>query len=201
MLVFAATRWPGLMPPNFSAAYALSFCAGVYFPGAMAWWLPLVTLFATDLALGLHYRALYLENPTDFTHPVTLFSLWQLISYVLFAGLIWLGRRLTSKSSFTTLLGGGLLGAILFYIASNTASWLANPAYPKTLSGWLQALSGGLPGYPPTWEFFRNTLSSGGLFTALFVGAMKLSEAAEESKEESAEETKAGEGQPEETKA
>ena len=32
-------------------------------------------------------------------------------------------------------------------------------------------------------EFFRNTLLSGGLFTGLFVGAMKLNEAAESAKE------------------
>jgi len=31
------------------------------------------------------------------------------------------------------------------------------------------SLTTGLPGLPPTWEFFRNTLLSGGLFTALFV--------------------------------
>ncbi len=201
MLAFAATRWPSLMPPNFSAAYALMFCAGVYFPRAMAWWLPLATMFATDLALGFHHRALYLANPAGYTHPVEIFSPWQLINYTLYLGLIWLGRRLTPKSSFATLLGGGVLGAILFYLITNTFSWLSNPSYPKTLAGWLQALSGGVPGYPPTWEFFRNTLTSGGLFTALFVGAMKLSEAAEEPAEESAAETEAADGQPKETQA
>jgi hypothetical protein len=37
----------------------------------------------------------------------------------------------------------------------------------------LQALTTGTPNYPSTWEFFRNTLLSGGLFTGLFVAAMK----------------------------
>ena len=32
--VFAVSRIPGLMPPNFSVAYAFAFCAGVYFRGA-----------------------------------------------------------------------------------------------------------------------------------------------------------------------
>ena len=32
-------------------------------------------------------------------------------------------------------------------------------------------------GCPQTWEFFRNTMLSGGLFTGLFVGSMKLNEA------------------------
>jgi len=39
--VFAVSRIPHLLPPNFSVAYAFAFCAGVYFRGAMAWWLPL----------------------------------------------------------------------------------------------------------------------------------------------------------------
>ena len=55
LALFALSRWPGLFPPNFSAATALAFCAGVYFRGAMAWWLPLGTMLATDVALNVFY--------------------------------------------------------------------------------------------------------------------------------------------------
>ena len=48
----------------------------------------------------------------------------------------------------------------------------------QILRGWFQALTRGLPEYAPTWTFFRNTLLSGGLFTGFFVGAMKLTESA-----------------------
>jgi hypothetical protein len=89
--------------------------------------------------------------------------------------------------NFLKLLGGGLLGAILFYFITNTASWLNDPAYAKTLAGWIQALTTGLPNYhPSTWEFFRNTLLSSGLFTGLFVGAMKLTAPAESPAEKTA---------------
>ena len=96
-----------------------------------------------------------------------------------------------------------MLGAILFYLITNTAAWLfnpfGNPEYTKDLTGWLIALTKGTAGHPPTWEFFRNTLLSGGLFTGLFVGAMKLSEATQaEAEEESpaeAEDTEAEEAQ------
>lgn len=167
MLVFALSRIPGVLPENFSAAYALAFCGGLYFSGAMAWWLPLGALTLTDVLLNVFY----------YQEPV--FSGHMLVKLLAFVGIVALGRWFKPRMHWLKLLGGGLLGAILFYVVTNTASWLFNPEYLKTLAGWLQALTRGLPGYPPTWEFFRNTLLSGGLFTGLFVGAVKLGEAAE----------------------
>jgi hypothetical protein len=181
MLVFALTRIPGVFPEgfeNFSAAYALAFCAGVYFTGAMAWWLPLGVLLLTDIGLNCYY---YFHLHLDVWSLPVLKS--QLFNYAAFGVLILLGRRFKPQSSFLGLLGGGILGALLFYVITNTVSWLFNPfsnvEYSKTWLGWLTALIKGTAGWPPTWVFFRNTLLSGGLFTALFVGAAKLSEAAE----------------------
>ena len=191
MIVFALTRWPGLMPWNFSAAYALMFCAGVYFPKRLVWWLPFVTMFITDLLLNVHYHA-------------PLIGPEMIGNYLAYAALIFLGRRFSPKASWTALLGGGLLGAIIFYFVSNTFSWFFNPfhnpEYVKTLAGWLRALTSGTAGWPQTWEFFRNTLLSSGLFTGLFAGAMKLMDMLEpEEDSEPAEETP--EEQPEEAKA
>ncbi|HET7623633.1 MAG TPA: DUF6580 family putative transport protein, partial [Verrucomicrobiae bacterium] len=132
---------------------------------------------------------------------------FQLMNYSAYGVLIWLGRRFKPKSSFASLLGGGILGAILFYFITNTASWLfnpfANPEYSKTFWGWITALVTGTHGWPETWQFFRNTLLSGGLFTGLFVGAMKLSaaESAEEKKEPAAPEESEGDEAPEEAAA
>lgn len=163
MVVFALSRVPGMLPQNFSAAYALAFCGGVYFPKRLAWWLPLGTLLATNIGLNLFY----------YHEPV--FNWYTGIQMLAFAGIVLLGRFFRPRMNFFKLLGGGLLGAVLFYLVTNTASWLNNPAYAKTIAGWLQALTTGVPNvHPTTWEFFRNTLLSGGLFTALFVGAMKL---------------------------
>src|ERR1041385_2364778 len=109
MLVFALSRIPGMLPQNFSAAYALTFCAGVYFSGRAAWWLPLATLFVTDIGLDLYY--LHLGWPV-FALPTLKYQLFNYASYLV---LIWLGRRFRPGSSFTALLGGGILGALLFY--------------------------------------------------------------------------------------
>ena len=38
IVALALSRIPYLLPPNFSVIYAFVFCAGVYFPRAMAWW-------------------------------------------------------------------------------------------------------------------------------------------------------------------
>jgi len=176
MIVFALTRWPGLLPVNFSAAYALAFCAGIYFPKRLAWPLPLATLLATDMLMNvLYYRVA----------PV---SAYMLVNYAAYAAIIALGQRFSARAPWLKLLGGSLLGAVLFYLVTNTAAWLQNPGYTKTLSGWLQALTTGIPGYPPTWLFFWKTLLSGGLFTGLFAGAMKLSEKMEAQEADTAEE-------------
>ena len=184
MLVLALSRIPGLLPSNFSAVYALVFCAGVFLSGNMAWWLPLVTLLATDIGLNFYYQSLGFE-------VWTLKKILYLVgNYGAYATLIWLGRRFKPQSSFLALLGGGILGALLFYLITNTASWwfnpYQNPEYTKDFIGWLTALTKGTGGWPQTWEFFRNTLLSGGLFTGLFVGAMKLTADAESPQEKEA---------------
>ena len=196
MVVFALSRVPGMLPQNFSAAYALLFCGGVYFSGRLAWWLPLATLFLTDVALNLYYLHLgwhVFDVPT---------VKYQLINYVAYLALIWLGRRYKPQSNFLSLLGGGVLGAMLFYLITNTASWLfnpfGNPEYTRSLWGWLTALTKGTAGWPQTWEFFRNTLLSGGIFTGLFVGAMKMVEASESAREKESEQEPEAEPEPEE---
>ncbi len=167
LVVFAMSRWPGLMPQNFSAAYAIAFCAGLYLPKRMAWWIPLAALLATDLLINL------------FFFHTSAFHISMLGNYVAFAAIIWLGTKFSARASWWKLLGGGIFGAIIFYFITNTAAWLQLPDYPKNLAGLIQALTVGTPGWPHTWEFFRNTLLSGGLFTGLFVSAMKLESSSE----------------------
>jgi hypothetical protein len=184
LALVAFSRWPGLFPPSFSAVYALAFCAGVYLNGRMAWWLPLGTLLLTDVALNMYYWS---QGWNVWDWPVIKY---QLVNYAAYGVLIGLGRCFKPQSSFASLLGGGMLGAILFYFITNTASWLfnpfQNPEYVKNFPGWLGALIKGTGGWPQAWEFFRNTFLSGGIFTALFVGAMKLTAPAESPSEKKA---------------
>ena len=194
LVIFALSRIPGCLPENFSAAYALMFCAGVYFPGRLAWWLPLSVMLVTDLGINLYYQQELGLSVFGTTMLVCLGA-----NYVAYAALIWLGRRFSSRDKLLTMLGGGLVGAILFYILTNTAAWLFNPfhnlEYTRSLAGWFTALTKGTAGYPQTWEFFRNTMISGGLFTGLFAGAVKLNEAVEEQPEEEPAEEEGADGE------
>lgn len=163
VVTFALSRIPGLLPPNFSVAYAFAFCAGVYFRGALAWWLPLGVMFITDVGLNLAY------------YHCAPFGLYLLLNYALYGLLIALGRWFGARAGFSKLLLGGVFGAVLFYLLTNTLAWIQDAAYAKTVAGWIQALTTGRPDFhPTTWEMFRNTLLSGGLFTALFVAAEKM---------------------------
>ena len=165
MLVFAASRWPGMLPQNFSAAHALLFCAAFWLPGWMGWVLPLATIIVTDILLNLfHYNM-----------PVMVPEL--VVNWMILALFVVLAKWLAKRRSYGRVFLGTLLGALLFYLVSNTVSWMVNPAYAKTIAGWVQALTVGLPGFPPTWLFGLKSLLGTGLFTGLFAGAMKWSEA------------------------
>src|ERR1035438_1443921 len=96
VVVFAVSRIPGLMPANFSVAYAFAFCAGVYFSKRLSGWLPLVVLLVTDIGLNFYYQ----HNDPDH-------SVWDsrnlanlAFNYVSYAALCFLGRTLQPQSSF-----------------------------------------------------------------------------------------------------
>lgn len=191
IVVLAVSRMPKLLPPNFSAVYAFVFCAGVYFPGRMAWWLPLATMLTTDVGLNIFY------------YHVQPFGSYLVLNYVIYALLIGLGKWFGSRAGFFKLLFGGLLGAVFFYFITNTLAWLQDGDYAKTIAGWIQALTIGHPNiHPTTWELFRNTLFSTGIFTALFVASEKLaSEESPADKMAGAKDESEAETQPEEAEA
>lgn len=182
-----AAKWPAYWPLNFSAAYALVFCSGA-FRRRLPWGLVFGVMLASDIYLNLyHYH-------TD------IFSDYQAVNYLAYAAIFFLGRQFGARAAWLKLVGGGLLGAVLFYFITNTAAWLQNAEYAKTIAGWIQALTVGTPGWPHTWEFFFNTLMSGGLFTGLIAAALKMEPAeAEAEKEPEAEE--AAEAEPEKSEA
>ena len=185
MLIFAVSRWPGILPQNFSAAHALLFCAAFWLPGWMGWVLPLATIIVTDILLNV------------FAYDVTVLDPRLVTNWMILALFVVLAKWLARRRSYGRVFLGTLFGALLFYLVSNSVSWMVNPAYAKTIAGWVQALTVGLPGFPPTWMFGLKTLLGTGLFTGLFAGAMKLSEAMDATEPEpEAEDTEEDEAKP-----
>ena len=185
MLIFAVSRWPGMLPQNFSAAHALLFCVAFWLPGWMGWVLPLATIIVTDILLNV------------FAYDVTVLDPRLVTNWMILALFVFLAKWLARRRSYGRVFLGTLFGALLFYLVSNSVSWMVNPAYAKTIAGWVQALTVGLPGFPPTWMFGLKTLLGTGLFTGLFASAMKLSEAMDATEPEpEAEDTEEDEAKP-----
>ena len=185
MLIFAVSRWPGMLPQNFSAAHALLFCAAFWLPGWMGWVLPLATIIVTDILLNV------------FAYDVTVLDPRLVTNWMILALFVVLAKWLARRRSYGRVFLGTLFATLLFYLVSNSVSWMVNPAYAKTIAGWVQALTVGLPGFPPTWMFGLKTLLGTGLFTGLFAGAMKLSEAMDATEPEpEAEDTEEDEAKP-----
>ena len=150
--------------PNFSPMAALCLCGAACLPRRFAIAVPFIALLGTDLVLNSHYG-------------FPLFTVEFLGTIVAFAVVAAFGWQLRKNPRPGVILPAVLGGSLFFYIATNTASWLTltEPSYAKTAAGWLQALTTGLPGYAPTWIFYRNTLISDMLFTALFLACMQWS--------------------------
>lgn len=152
---------PGHLPwlENFAPVAAVALCGGIYLPRRLAFIVPLGALFISDVVLNWHFR-----------YPLV--SPEMISRYVALAATVGLGIMLQNRPRLSTVLPASLLGSFLFYVVTNTSSWLTWPGYARTFSGWLQALTTGLPGYAPTWMFFRSSVISDLLFTALFVLCM-----------------------------
>jgi hypothetical protein len=155
---------------NFAPVAAVALCGAVYLPRRMAAVLPMAMLFISDLVLNLfHYH-----------QPIFTFD--TLPHYLALALITALGFTLRGRATIGRLLLASFAGSVIFYVITNTGSWLAEPSataidhrvYAKTAAGWLQAMTTGLPGYPSTLWFYRWTLASDLFYTLLFAVCMSV---------------------------
>jgi hypothetical protein len=143
--------------PNFSPLMAAALCGAVFIPGWMGLVVPVVALLVSDAALNLHYGAPLISTQL----------LWTLPCYLMAVGIGWRLRERIGR--LLPILGGTLAASVIFYLVTNTGSWIGLAAYPQNFAGWIQAMTTGLPGYPPTWTFLRNSLIGDLLFAGFFV--------------------------------
>jgi hypothetical protein len=148
---------------NFAPIAAIALCAAAYFPRKYKFTVPMIALLISDIVLNVHYG-------------FSLFSPFVLSHYVGFAIIGCLGLLLQSRASWKTLLPASIVASLIFYVVTNTVSWIYDPGYAKNFAGLIQALTVGLPQYSatPTWMFFRNSVASDLVFTCLFVVCMHV---------------------------
>ncbi len=160
--------------PNFSPMAALCLCVSACLPRRWAIALPFVVLLGTDFLLNWHYSSVpHAFGATD-VRPFNFFSVELLSKTLAFAAIAYFGWQLRRQARMKVLLPAAAGSSLFFYFVTNTASWLTEPGYVVSFSGWTQALITGLPSYEPSWHFFRNAFVSDVLFTFLFLACIRM---------------------------
>lgn len=136
---------------NFAPWMALAFTGAIVFPRSLAWWVWPVALIAVDLAVQGATAMAYIGQ------------IW--IVYVCFAAAAIWGGSLRQRTGVMGTLVRVVSCSVGFYLITNTQAWLVSPIYEKTLGGWVQALTTGVPGFPSTLIFLRNSLVSDVVFS------------------------------------
>jgi hypothetical protein len=147
---------------GYSPIMAFALCGGVFLPKKWALWFPVTAVLATHVIINL------IKGEPVF-HPY--FVLTAVSVVVITAA----GIAVSKKASLAVVLGASLLSTVLFHFVSNTVSFFMDPGYAKTLAGWWQCQTTGLPGYLPTWIFTARQLGVALGFTTLFYAVCRQS--------------------------
>ena len=132
-------------PPNFTPIAALALFSGVFFRDRfLALTIPIGVMMISDLFLGWHSTILFV--------------------YVAFILMVFIGRALQSRVTIGYIAGGGITGAMLFFIITNFGVWLTGTMYPPTWQGLIAAYIAAIP-------FLHNMILGTLFYSALFFGA------------------------------
>lgn len=140
---------------NISPMATLALCGGMFFPRHLGAGLTIGAFITSDILLNLHYNQA-LINP------------YSIILLVVFSLLFMGGHFLRNRRRAAVVFGASIGGTLLFYLSTNTAAYFFGPSYPPGFSGWVQALTIGLPGYPPTWVFGLRSRAGNLVFALAF---------------------------------
>ena len=134
---------------NFTAIGAIALFGGLYLPRRYAVIIPLTAMFISDIFIG--------------------FYSWQIMFsvYTSFVLLGLIGLLVRKNKKFHTVLGGTLLGSILFFLITNAAVWAFGTMYSPDFSGLMQSYIMAIP-------FFRNSLAGDLFYVGVLVGGFEL---------------------------
>lgn len=140
---------------NTAPLMAIAF-GGAFLTGSRFWFVPVVILVISDLILGLWHGQGGIGGYT-----------FMSIGFYFFVG--WIGGRAGKREKILPLMWFGTLTcSVLFYVLANSYSWMMWAGYDKSLAGWWQSQTTGVPGInPPAWTFLRNALIADSVWCAI----------------------------------
>ena len=130
--------------PNVSPVAAMALFGGAYFADKrVAFIVPFLALFLSDLFLGLHNSMVFV--------------------YTGFALTVVIGFALKNRVTVTNTLFAAVGASVVFFLLTNFGSWLMSGLYVKSASGLMQAYVAGIP-------FFQNSLLGNLAYTGIIFG-------------------------------
>jgi len=131
-------------PLNVTPVAAIALFGGVMFNNRiLAFAIPLLAMFVSDLFLGFHN------------------TMWAV--YLSFALTVMIGFLVKSENSPIKIAMGSLAGSILFFLLTNFAAWYGNAFYTQDFAGLMTSYAAGVP-------FFRNSVMGDLFFNAVLFG-------------------------------
>lgn len=150
--MIAAAAFTRLIPhlPNFTAIGAMALFGGAYFANKkLAFAVPLIAMFLTDLILGYHSTIIAV--------------------YISFALMVVIGMMIKRKN-IRSIAAASLAAAILFFLITNFAFWTTGALYPLTWTGLMTCYTAALP-------FFGYNLVGNLFYAGVMFGLFELARA------------------------
>ena len=148
-IIFALAMFR-LLPhlPNVSPVAAMALFGGAYYADKrLAFIVPFLALFLSDLVLGFHNSMIFV--------------------YAGFALTVAIGFLLKDRVTITNTAFATVIASVLFFLLTNLGAWLTSGLYAKSAAGLMQAYAAGIP-------FFQNSLLGNAVFVAVIFGGYHL---------------------------
>jgi len=126
--MIAAAALTRLIPhlPNFTAIGAMALFGGAYFSNKkLAFAVPLIAMFITDLILGFHNT--------------------MIAVYIAFALMVVIGMTMIKRKKAGNIVLASVTATVLFFIITNFAIWLSGIMYPMNGAGLVECYIAAVP--------------------------------------------------------
>jgi hypothetical protein len=144
---------------NFSPLGGIALFSAAYFNRRyMAYLLPFVALWASNLLIDNLFFAKYYDGFAWFANPEVYFA---------FMLIVLMGTGLLKKITVPRLGIAAVSSSLVFFIVTNFYVWLNTLTYPKTYEGFVACYVAAIP-------FYWNTLVSDFLYVGVLFGGFEL---------------------------